>query len=79
MMKYAVGVILSGSVYGLCFGDMHGVTVTASTYEKTAAWEKFVLNGVSARYVRIIGYGNNSDKFGNWININEVDLIPSAP
>jgi hypothetical protein len=46
---------------------------------KTAGWERFTLGGVNARYVRIIGYGNTNEKFSNWININEVDLPPSAP
>jgi hypothetical protein len=42
---------------------------------KTTELESFKLNGAEARYVRIVGQGNTSDKFPNWINITEVLFV----
>jgi hypothetical protein len=45
---------------------------------KTADYEPFKLNGAEARYVRIVGHGNNSEKFPNWINITEVAIVEAV-
>jgi hypothetical protein len=50
----------------------------ATSGGKTADYESFKLNGAEARYVRIVGHGNNSEKFPNWINITEVSIIEAG-
>ena len=46
---------------------------------KTADYEPFKLNEAEARYVRIVGQGNTSEKFPNWINITEVAIFAAEP
>ena len=41
---------------------------------RTAGFEAFALNGIRARFVRIVGHGNSNDRFPEWISINEVRL-----
>ena len=54
---------------------------------KAADYEPFKLNRAEARFVRIVGQGNTSEKFPNWINITEVaffeagtsGVVPQSP
>jgi hypothetical protein len=38
-------------------------------------FEDFTILPGDARYVRIVGFGNNSEKFSKWINIVEVQIL----
>ena len=45
---------------------------------KAVDYESFKLNGAEARYVRIVGHGNSSEKSPNWINITEVAIVEAV-
>ena len=52
----------------------------ATSTGKSADYESFKVGGrVDARYIRIVGFGNNSEKFPNWINIAEVSFFATPP
>lgn len=46
---------------------------------KNTRYKMFKLNGVKARYLRIVGRGNTSKESPNWIRIKEVMIIEGGP
>ena len=50
----------------------------AKSSGKMADYDPFKMNGAEARYVRIVGHGNNSEKFPNWINITELAIVEAV-
>ncbi len=59
--------------------DWTTVTAKATSSGKTLKFEPFKLNGVEARFVKIVGYGNNSEKMANWTNLAEVAFEEVGP
>jgi hypothetical protein len=47
----------------------------AKSNGKSADMETFSFPKVQARYVRIVGHGNTSEKFAKWCNITEAGFI----
>jgi hypothetical protein len=45
---------------------------------KAKGFEDFSVLPGNARYVRIVGFGNNSEKFAKWINVVEVQILPAS-
>ena len=43
---------------------------------KTLEMEPFAFKPVKARFVRIVGHGNTSEKFAKWCNITEAAFVP---
>ena len=58
--------------------DWTTVAEKAASSGKTAEYEPFKLNGAEARYVRVVGQGNTSEKFPTWINITEVAFVAAG-
>lgn len=59
--------------------DWTTVTAKATSSGKTLQLEPFPLGGAEARFVKIIGYGNNSEKMANWTNLAEVAFVEVGP
>ena len=58
--------------------DWTTIAEKAQSTGKTADFETFTLKAAEARYVRIVGHGNTSPKFPNWINLTEVSILEAS-
>jgi len=51
------------------------VLKTGKNTGKSANLETFEFKKISARFIRVVGHGNTSEKFAKWCNISEADFI----
>ncbi len=53
-------------------GDWSATSGKLESSGSATDWEFFELPGESSNFIRIVGYGNSSEKFPEWTNIVEV-------
>ncbi|GEM_PF-2196095 len=51
------------------------VLKTVKSSGKAAGLETFEFKNVNARFIRVVGHGNTSEKFSKWCNISEADFV----
>lgn len=56
-------------------GDWNVLHDKVTSSGTTAEPESFPIGPVAARYVRLVGHGNTSEKFPEWFNITEMVIV----
>lgn len=59
-------------------GSWKTLLKAAKNTGKQLEMEVFEFKAAQARYIRIVGHGNSSEKFPEWCNITEADFDPES-